>query len=99
MHAHQKPLRPSKRLGRAVHPALEDVVMQCLEKNPDRRPQTARELAEMLELLHFETPWNGERARLWWRRERPTEEAVEPAADRAGAADVDSSAQEAEPTA
>ncbi|HSC86892.1 MAG TPA: protein kinase, partial [Polyangiaceae bacterium] len=73
MHAHQKPLRPSKRVGHPIHTELEDLLMQCLEKNPGKRPQTARELVELLESLQFETPWTEERARLWWRRERPTE--------------------------
>jgi serine/threonine-protein kinase len=67
MHAHQKPDRPSKRLGAPLHEGLEATVMACLEKNPNRRPQTARELADGLRGLHFEYPWTEERARLWWK--------------------------------
>jgi len=89
MHAHQKPLTPSKRVGRPLHAELEAVLMTCLEKNPDRRPQTARELAEMLEALAFEAAWTPERARLWWKREKPTEK-IEPLLE---------SAQEAKATA
>jgi serine/threonine-protein kinase len=66
MHAHQTPDPPSKRLGEHLHDGLEAVVMTCLEKNPNRRPQTARELGESLRGLHFEYPWTEERARLWW---------------------------------
>lgn len=73
MHAHQKPLPPSRRVGRELHPGLEALVMTCLEKNPAKRPQTARDLAERLGELAFESSWSDERARLWWRRERPTE--------------------------
>jgi len=78
MHAHQKPIAPSKRVELEIHEGLEAVVMSCLEKNPNRRPQTARELSEMLGSLTFAPAWTEERARLWWRRHHP-EQRVEPA--------------------
>jgi eukaryotic-like serine/threonine-protein kinase len=71
MHAHQKPVLPSKRVDRPMHPGLEALVMQCLEKNPNKRPQTAHELSEALGALHFEHPWTDERAALWWKQNRP----------------------------
>lgn len=71
MHAHQKPVPPSKRTGKELHPGLEALVMQCLEKNPNKRPQSARELAEALAALTFEHPWDEERARLWWHTHLP----------------------------
>jgi len=81
MHAHQKPILPSRRADVKVHEGLEALVMQCLEKNPNRRPQTARELGEALAALHFERPWTAERARLWWKQqrlERPPGEPLDP---------------------
>jgi serine/threonine-protein kinase len=77
MHAHQKPVLPSKRVGNPLHEGLERVIMDCLEKNPNKRPQSARELAERLEALAFEYPWGRERARLWWRKNQ-VEPALEP---------------------
>jgi hypothetical protein len=71
MHAHQKPVPPSKRVGKEQHPGLEALVMQCLEKNPNKRPQSARELAEGLRALSFEHEWDEERARLWWQTRSP----------------------------
>jgi eukaryotic-like serine/threonine-protein kinase len=68
MHAHQKPVSPSKRIGKPLHAELEALIMSCLEKNPARRPQTARELRERLEALAFDRAWTEERAELWWRR-------------------------------
>jgi plasmid stabilization system protein ParE len=66
MHAHQKPQTPSKCVGRQLHEGLEALVMDCLAKNPNRRPQSAAELGDALESLSFETPWTRERARAWW---------------------------------
>jgi serine/threonine-protein kinase len=71
MHAHQRPVLPSVRSGKPIHAGLEAVIMACLEKNPDRRPQTARELRERLDALSFEHPWSDERASLWWKRYHP----------------------------
>jgi serine/threonine-protein kinase len=71
MHAHQKPVPPSKRLDRPIHPGLEALVMQCLEKNPNKRPQTAHELSEALGALQFPHAWTDERAALWWKQNRP----------------------------
>jgi serine/threonine protein kinase len=81
MHAHQKPVLPSRRVDRAVHPGLEALVMQCLEKNPNKRPQTARELSDALGALKFEHPWTDERAELWWKQNRPEQERAASALD------------------
>lgn len=73
MHAHQKPVTPSKRVGRTLHPGLEALIMQCLEKNPGKRPQSCRELGDDLHALVFEHPWTRERADAWWRTYSPTD--------------------------
>jgi serine/threonine-protein kinase len=71
MHAHQRPVSPSRRGGIRIQPELEAIVMACLEKNPNKRPQTASELVERLSALKFDEPWTEERARLWWQRQWP----------------------------
>lgn len=48
-HKHRTPKRPGQRLGHQIHAELEDIVMRCLEKDPDRRYADARGLAEELE--------------------------------------------------
>jgi hypothetical protein len=67
MHAHQRPVPPSQRLGESLHEGLEAIIMACLDKNPNRRPQSASELGERLAGLDFARPWTEERARSWWR--------------------------------
>ncbi len=71
MHAHQRPIVPSRRVDFPIHAGLEAIVMGCLEKNPNKRPQTARELSDALGALTFEHPWTEERAGLWWKQQRP----------------------------
>jgi serine/threonine-protein kinase len=48
-HRHRTPKRPGHRLGHEIHTGLEDIVMRCLEKDPEDRYADARELAEDLE--------------------------------------------------
>jgi serine/threonine-protein kinase len=56
---------PSIRSGRSIPEGLEHVVMKCLGKKPADRPQSAAELAKMLEWIPTEG-WNQDRAREWW---------------------------------
>lgn len=67
MHAHQKPISPSRRVGQEVSPELEAIIMSCLEKNPNKRPQSAGEVMELLAALEFVRPWTHERRSLWWK--------------------------------
>jgi len=67
MHAHQRPKPPSQRVGQPLHEPLEALIMECLDKNPNRRPQSASELGERLAALEFAEAWTPERARSWWR--------------------------------
>jgi eukaryotic-like serine/threonine-protein kinase len=64
-HLHQEP-DPFAARGVTVSAALEAVVLDCLEKDPDRRPQTAVALRERLAACPVE-PWTDADARRWWR--------------------------------
>ena len=66
MHAHQRPVPPSRRGHTGVPEALEQLVMACLDKNPNRRPQSAFELSERLGALGLEGAWNAGRRDQWW---------------------------------
>jgi len=67
MHAHQRPIVPSKRAEQPIALGLEELIMSCLEKNPNKRPQSAGEVVERLSALTFATPWTEERRALWWK--------------------------------
>ncbi len=53
-----------------VDPELEAVILQCMQKDPDARPQTGSALRASLLPIAAKS-WDGERARLWWEKHRP----------------------------
>ncbi|HEY3497350.1 MAG TPA: serine/threonine-protein kinase [Polyangiaceae bacterium] len=57
-HAVEPPALPSVRSGRPLPRDLERIVMQCLEKDPEKRPRSALELMKLLEQvdLHVSSP-------------------------------------------
>lgn len=65
-HAQTPPTRPSARTEQTIPPALDDLVLSCLAKDPAKRPQSARELSLRLAEVEGERPWTQDRARDWW---------------------------------
>jgi serine/threonine-protein kinase len=64
-HANERPQPPSAR-GVNVPPDLEGIVMTLLEKDPARRPQSARALADQLAELRIEESWTIAHREEWW---------------------------------
>jgi serine/threonine-protein kinase len=62
---------------------LAAVVLACLSKDPDLRPQSAAELRETIEACNV-TPWKSERAHAWWREYRAALERAAPKTEGAG---------------
>ena len=65
-HLHSAPDLPSSVLGRPVSPDLERIVLSCLEKDRERRPQSATELLQAFESFGVDRPWTQKDARVWW---------------------------------
>jgi serine/threonine-protein kinase len=65
-HIHKQPVPPSRRVTTKIPPALEEIILDCLRKDPNDRPQTMQELGESLRQIPLENPWTEERARQWW---------------------------------
>jgi len=65
------PEPPSKRSELPIPHSLERVVMSCLEKRPDDRPQSVAELRAMLDGCADVTPWTEADANHWWALHRP----------------------------
>lgn len=64
-HAHTMPIPPSQRTELPVPHTLDVLVLACLDKDPDQRPQTADDLSARL-LASRERIWSREEARQWW---------------------------------
>ena len=70
-HARTTPEPPSKVMGRAIAADLEQIVLACLQKEPDKRPASAAELWRQLGEVTLTTQWSSDRAELWWREHLP----------------------------
>jgi serine/threonine-protein kinase len=65
-HIQKTPVPPSRRTATKIPEALEQIILDCLRKDPNERPQTMQELAQRLSRVSLEDPWTEERARQWW---------------------------------
>jgi serine/threonine-protein kinase len=69
-HANAQPAAPSSRSELEIPSALDEVILACLAKHPEDRPQSAGELSRLLEAAVAAT-WTEERAHRWWDRHHP----------------------------
>ena len=65
-HAQTQPALPSAVSELPVPRDLEELLMQCLEKDPAKRPPSALALEARLARIHCPNPWTQDRARAWW---------------------------------
>jgi serine/threonine-protein kinase len=70
-HAQAPPIPPSQRTELTIPASLEETILSCLEKNPDKRPQSADELIRRLGACKAEAPWAEARAFEWWEKHVP----------------------------
>ncbi|MGE0811921.1 MAG: serine/threonine-protein kinase [Vicinamibacterales bacterium] len=68
-HIKTPPPPPSTRVAQAIPPALEQVVLACLAKDPEDRPQSARGLSIRLAAACGEASWSPAAASTWWAAE------------------------------
>ena len=64
-HLQTLPTPPSQRGPSAVPPDLEQLILSCLAKKPEDRPQSAAELDRRLAAVNVE-PWTDLHAQEWW---------------------------------
>lgn len=75
-HVKNIPKRPSEVSEIPIPKALDDIVMKCLEKDPDARFQTPRDLADAMEQVVLEEKWDRKQAEAWWAMHLPKAETV-----------------------
>jgi serine/threonine protein kinase len=80
-HARTAPEPPSAVSGSPIPEHLEQIVLACLEKAPEKRPPSALDLWRQLGDVVFRTPWSPERAESWWREHLPDLANLSPGSD------------------
>ena len=70
-HANATPVPPSQVSEFDIPPALDTVILACLAKFPEERPQSAAELSQMLASALPAGAWTEELAHRWWDRHHP----------------------------
>jgi serine/threonine-protein kinase len=69
-HLQAVPVPPSERTELPIPERLEHLVLACLAKKPEERPQNARQLAQSLDSIDGLT-WSDEDANRWWSQHHP----------------------------
>ncbi|MGF1465161.1 MAG: serine/threonine-protein kinase [Sandaracinaceae bacterium] len=71
-HLESAPEPPSAHLDTPLPPILERLILECLEKSPIHRPQSAQEVrVRLLAAAEEAPPWDEHDAQAWWRRHGP----------------------------
>jgi eukaryotic-like serine/threonine-protein kinase len=77
-HANATPTPPSQQSELEISPALDSVILACLAKQPEDRPQNASELSRLLAAAVPRNGWTEERAHRWWDLHHPESNWVQP---------------------
>jgi serine/threonine-protein kinase len=64
-HASETPT-PPRELNATIPTELEEIIMRCLEKQPEDRFQDVATLEEQLEQVPLSEPWSSKQASKWW---------------------------------
>ena len=70
-HVQTAPVPPSTMCEEAIPAQLDALVLECLSKDPLRRPASAEALGERLDRVPVVGEWNQRRARAWWEMHEP----------------------------
>jgi serine/threonine-protein kinase len=70
-HVQARPLPPSQRSELPIPKELDDLVLACLQKDPNDRPQDAAELFRLACECQSCSNWNHDMARNWWETNLP----------------------------
>jgi eukaryotic-like serine/threonine-protein kinase len=69
-HVQAEPIPPSQRTELPIPRELDEMVMACLQKDPNKRPQNAEELFQIANRQTCDG-WNHRTAKSWWERHLP----------------------------
>ena len=70
-HVNAQPVPPSERSELPIPKELDDLILACLQKDPNLRPQSASELLHMAQECHSCDEWGAQAAERWWKMHLP----------------------------
>jgi len=70
-HLNTPPAALSTRTELEIPSELEHLIHRCLEKHPDKRPQSVLEIEKTLGSIEASKAWTCERAKRWWEMRQP----------------------------
>jgi tRNA A-37 threonylcarbamoyl transferase component Bud32 len=65
-HLNAQPVPPSQRTELPIPRELDRIVLACLEKDPNKRPQDAEQLLRMARDYQSSESWDNDAAKRWW---------------------------------
>jgi eukaryotic-like serine/threonine-protein kinase len=71
MNVQNAPIPAGLRSEFEIPPALDALIIECLAKDPDARPASARVVSEQLAATVAADAWTPDAARCWWERQQP----------------------------
>ncbi len=70
-HVNEAPVPPSQQTELEVPAALDQLILECLEKKRENRPPSAADVLERLAAVNDSDSWDRDRAASWWRTHLP----------------------------
>ena len=70
-HIEETPASPSTRTSQEIAPKLESLILECLAKDPARRPASAAVMRTRLASIATDNPWTAKEAKAWWEEVGP----------------------------
>jgi len=80
-HVQQQPIPPSTATEFEVPAVLDQIILDCLAKDPQARPSTADVLSTRLAAIAFARPWTEQSALHWWDAYRPSSPPLDASAE------------------
>lgn len=66
MHVYHEPVQPSHYSPHVIPLALENLILRCIQKDPELRPQSAEQMWALLGEVPITESWGQEQAKAWW---------------------------------